>query len=98
MKKFHAALSLSSFLAIAGAVSLTPTISSAQPVAETTYVACNSFGDCWRVHRLYAYGEAAPIIYHDSAWYDAHLHDTNVHWLADPAAGLRHYQPDGGGG
>ena len=60
---------------------MAPTISSA---ATDTYVACNREGDCWRTHRLYAYGKDRPIIYHDSAWYAAHERDEHVHWLADP--------------
>ena len=51
--------------------------SMAQP-AGVSYVACNQFGDCWRVHREYAYGEEAPITYYNSDWYAAHEHDEHV--------------------
>src|SRR5437762_14210410 len=81
--RFHAALKLSSFLAIAGATLMSPTISSAVMV-DRSYVACNQYGECWRVHRMYAYGEAAPITYYNSDWYVAHQNDVNVHWVADP--------------
>ena len=53
MKKLHTVLGLSSILAVAGAILMAPTISSAQ-TAERTYVACNHEGDCWRVHKMYA--------------------------------------------
>src|SRR4051812_11823626 len=80
MKKFHTALGLSSFLAIAGATLMVPTVASAQPAADS-YVACNGYGDCWRVHHVYAYGEAAPIRYYNADWYDAHRADEHVHWV-----------------
>ena len=81
MKKFHTALALGSLLAVAGAMA--PTASSAQTV-DRSYVACNAGGECWRVHHIYAYGEAAPIRYYNSDWYDAHHTDANVHWVAIP--------------
>ena len=90
MRKFHTALGLSSFLAIAGAALLAPTVSNAQPV-ETTYVACNQAGDCWRVHKMYAYGEEAPITYYNSDWYDAHHADAHIHWRDDPADDRGYY-------
>lgn len=83
MRKFHTALGMSSFLAIAGATLLIPTISSAD-VVERSYVACNQFGECWRVHKMYAYGKEEPITYYNSDWYAAHQADVNVHWVADP--------------
>jgi len=82
MKKFHAALGLSSILAVAGAVSMVPTVSSADTVY--TYVACNQYGECWRVHHVYAYGKEYPITYYNSDWYAAHQNDVNVHWVSDP--------------
>lgn len=89
MRKFHAALGLGSFLAIAGATLMAPTIASADP--EGTYVACNQTGDCWRVHKMYAYGADRPIIYHDSEWYDAHRSDEHVHWRDDPSDDRGYY-------
>ena len=67
--------------------------SAADPV-EQTYVACNQFGDCWRVHERYAYGPDAPIIYYTSDWYAAHQNDPNVHWLPDPANDKGYYLQD----
>jgi hypothetical protein len=73
---------------------IAPTISSAQPASET-YVACNRDGECWRVHRLYAYGEDAPITYHNSDWYETHRSDQHVRWLSDPADDRGYYEQDG---
>jgi hypothetical protein len=94
MRKFHAALGLSSFLALAGATLMLPTAASAQAV-ESTYVACNQSGACWRVHKIYAYGETAPITYHNYDWYTAHERDTNIRWLADPSDDRGYYEVDG---
>ena len=95
MSKFSAALGLSSLLTVAGAVSLAPTNSTAQPVAEKTYVACNQYGACWRVHELYAYGETTPIRYYNSDWYAAHQSDPQIRWLPDPASGPGYYDRAG---
>lgn len=94
MRKFHTALGLTSLLAIAGATLIAPTVSSAETV-EKTYVACNQDGDCWRVHKIYAYGADAPITYHNSDWYDAHMHDEHVRWLADPDDDRGYYGREG---
>lgn len=88
MRKFHTALGLSSFLAIAASMASTP---SSAVTVDRTYVACNQFGECWRVHRMYAYGEATPIHYYSSDWYAAHQNDVNVHWVADPADDRGYY-------
>jgi hypothetical protein len=93
MRKFHPALGLSSFLALAGVALMVPTVSSAQPMGS--YVACNQFGDCWRVHHAYAYGPDAPITYYNDDWYAAHQSDAQVHWLADPADDRGYYERDG---
>src|SRR4051812_31250469 len=94
MRRFHTALGLSSVLAIAGATLMAPTISSAQTV-ESSYVACNSYGACWRVKRGYAYGADRPITYRNYDWYVAHQNDQNVRWLADPADDRGYYEEDG---
>lgn len=94
MRKLHTALGLSYFLAIAGASAMVPTITSADTVTRG-YVACNQSGQCWRVGRTYAYGEAAPITYHKSDWYAAHQNDPNVHWMSDPSNDRGYYQQDG---
>lgn len=94
MKTLTAAFALSSVLAAAlGVSSMAPTVAKADTVE--TYVACNQYGDCWRVHRRYAYGPDAPIIYYNSDWYDAHQNDEHVHWLADPDNDRGYYDQDG---
>jgi len=89
MGKFHTALKLSSFLAIAGAALMAPTVSSA--AVSETYVACNQYGSCWRVHEVYAYGASAPITYYNSDWYAAHQRDEHIRWLEDRPASDRGY-------
>lgn len=93
MRRFHTALGLSSFLAIAATALIVPTISSAQTV-DSTYVACNQDGACWRVHKVYAYGEERPITYYNSDWYAAHQRDEHVRWLDDPADDRGYYDRD----
>jgi len=92
MKLLTTAFALSSFLAAIGGSSITPTVANADTV---TYVACNQYGDCWRVHKRYAYGPDAPITYYHSDWYDAHQTDERVHWLADPANDRGYYDREG---
>jgi hypothetical protein len=89
MRKFHTALGLSSFLAIAGAALMVPTVSSAQTV-ENSYVACNSYGDCWRTSRIYAYGPDVPITYYryraDPPGPGPGYYDRAGTWHPDPGA------------
>ncbi len=92
MKKLHTALGMSSFLAIAAMGLMAPTAANAQ---SDSYVACNQFGDCWRVHHEYAYGADAPITYYHSDYYDAHMHDEHIHWRSDPADDRGYYDRDG---
>ncbi len=94
MKILATAFGLSSVLAIMGGSSMVPAVASADTV-ERTYVACNQYGDCWRVHQRYAYGPDAPITYYNSDWYDAHQNDANVHWRADPDNDRGYYERDG---
>jgi len=93
MRKFPTALGLGSFLAIAGATLIVPTISSAQ-TAQSSYVACNQYGECWRVHQRYAYGADAPITYYNSDYYSAHQSDEHVHWASDPTDDRGYYDRD----
>ena len=90
MRRFHTVLGLSSLLAIAGASLIAPTMSSAQTV-DRTYVACNQYGACWRVHQLYAYGAEVPITYHSADWYDAHRSDAQIRWVPDPTDDRGYY-------
>ena len=93
MKILTTALGLTSFLALMGGSAMMPTVASAD--SGDRYVACNQDGDCWRVHRRYAYGPDAPITYYKSDWYDAHHGDEHVHWLADPDNDRGYYMHDG---
>lgn len=94
MKTFTAAFALSSLVTL-GVGSMAPTVSTARTVVERSYVACNQYGDCWRVHQRYAYGPSAPITYYHSDWYDAHRTDAHVHWLADPRNDRGYYDQGG---
>ena len=87
MRRFHTALGLGSFLAIAGAGLMAPT-AKAQPV-ESSYVACNQYGDCWRTNRMYAYGPEAPVTYyrfHSDPVDGPGYYDRDGRWHADPGA------------
>jgi len=94
MRIFNAALGLGSYLAIIGVSSLSPVTASADAVTNT-YVACNRYDECWRVHQKYAYPADQHISIHDSAWYDAHQSDSRWHWQSDPADDRGWYEQDG---
>jgi len=94
MKVLTTAFALSSLIATMGVGSMIPTAAKADSV-EQTYVACNQFGDCWRVHKRYAYGPDAPITYYNSDWYDTHRTDEHVHWLSDPDNDRGYYDRGG---
>jgi hypothetical protein len=94
MKILSTAFALSSLVAAIGGSAMTPTAANADS-PERTYVACNQFGDCWRVHQRYAYGPDAPITYYNSDWYDAHHGDEHVHWRSDPETDRGYYEQDG---
>ena len=86
--KFNTVLGLSSFIAVAGAALLAPTAASAQTV-ESSYVACNQYGDCWRTTKLYAYGESAPVTYyrfHPDPVDGPGYYDRDGRWHPDPGA------------
>ena len=92
MKILTAAFAMSSVLTL-GAGAMVPAAASAQ--TSRTYVACNTFGDCWRVHERYAYGEAAPITYYNADYYDTHKDDPKIHWRADPDNDRGYYTREG---
>ena len=94
MRILNAALGLTSCLALLGGASAIPTAASADTVVKT-YVACNQYGDCWRVRDRYAYGADAPITYYNSDWYDAHRADEHIHWRSDPDNDRGYYDRDG---
>jgi hypothetical protein len=94
MKIRSTALGLSSLLAIVGAGSILPTVTSAETV-ERTYVACNQYDECWRVHQRYNYPSEQRIVYHNGDWYDSHHGDEHVRWLNDPSDDRGWYEQDG---
>ena len=93
MRILKAALGLGSYLAVIGGGSLVATTVAADTVS-TTYVACNQYNECWRVHHRYAYPADQEITIHDSDWYDAHQQDTHWRWLSDPADDRGWYDRD----
>ena len=95
MKILPTLLGLSSFLAVASGSAMLPTVASAETVVDRSYVACNQYDECWRVHHRYAYGANTPITYYNSDWYDAHHADEHVHWLSDPRNDRGYYDRDG---
>ena len=90
MSNFRKALGIGSILAAAAAASMTPTMAPAKTAAKM-YVACNQYGDCWRVRQVYAYGEKVPIRYYNADWYEAHRSDANIRWLDDPVDDRGYY-------
>ena len=94
MKIVKSALALSVAAASLGGAAVVPSVSTAQTV-EQSYVACNQYGDCWRVHKRYAYGPSAPITYYNSDWYESHRNDEHVHWRADPDTDQGYYEQGG---
>ena len=68
MSKFKSALVKGALIAsvAAGAIVATTTTASA-------YVACNRFGECWRVADRYPnYPLALGVVIHDDAWWAGH--------------------------
>ena len=92
MRIFTAALGLGSYLAVVSGGALVATPAAAQP-DSTTYVACNQYNECWRVHHRYAYPGDQVITMHDSGGSDAHRGDAR--WLNDPADDRGWYDRDG---
>ncbi|MDQ2762193.1 MAG: hypothetical protein M3Y22_01445, partial [Pseudomonadota bacterium] len=57
----------------------------ASSAAAASYVVCNRYDECWRVHEKYTFYPADErVVYHDDAWYAQHQHDAHWRWLADP--------------
>jgi hypothetical protein len=71
-----------------------PATASADTVTKT-YVACNQYNECWRVHEKYAYPSEQRIVVHEGDWYEAHQGDQQVRWLSDPADDRGWYVQDG---
>lgn len=65
----NSALARSALIAAAAVATLAATATAAQ-----ADVACNRWGDCWRVRDHLAYPAGVGVIYHDDAWAAAHPH------------------------
>ena len=64
--------------------------------AVNSYVVCNAYNECWRVHEHYTtYPADQQIVYHDDAWWAAHHNDTTWRFEADPADDHGYYDKDG---
>ena len=64
--------------------------------AANSYVVCNAYNECWRVHERYTtYPSDQRVIYHDDAWWGANQHDTQWHFEADPTDDHGFYDKDG---
>ena len=85
-------LGLTSSLAFLGGMSVAPAISTA--ATTDTYVACNQYDQCWRVHTRYSFN-GEKIVYHEANWYDSHRADEHVRWVNDPTDDRGYYMSDG---
>jgi hypothetical protein len=64
--------------------------------AANSYVVCNAYNECWRVHARYTtYPSDLHIVFHDDAWWGAHQHDTQWRFQADPTDDHGWYDKDG---
>jgi len=93
MRISKSAVVKSALIAAVGAAALAATGAGA---ATSTYVVCNRWDECWRVHERYTtYPADARIVWHDDAWYSAHQRDARWHWLKDPDDDHGWYDKDG---
>jgi len=92
MRISTAVLGLGSYLAVIGGGSLIAAPAVAEPA---TYVACNQYNECWRVHHRYAYPSDQVITVHDGEWYEAHQQDAQWRWLNDPSDDRGWYDREG---
>jgi hypothetical protein len=77
MKTLHKALAAGALIGslAAGALALSATSASAD-------VACNRYGECWRVTQRYTtYPSNLRVTFHDDAWREAHRR--HYHWRHD---------------
>jgi len=91
MRRFSAAIGLVSYLAVAAGSSVIATPAAAD--TGPSYIACNQYNECWRVHHRYTYSSDQAITYHEGDWYDAHQQDAR--WMSDPADDRGWYDQDG---
>jgi hypothetical protein len=60
---------------LAGAAALAATL-----IPASAYVACNRYGDCWRVHEKYDYRPAWGISVYDDKWRWAERDNNRYRW------------------
>lgn len=80
-------MSISKSFLIGGAAALISLAGLARVAsAETrTYVVCNTYSECWRVHKHYSdYPADMHVTWHDDAWWAAHQNDAKWHFEVDP--------------
>ena len=82
------ALGVTSSLSLLSGVSVAPVIAHADTV-EKTYVACNAYDQCWKVHKTYSFN-GEKIVYHDGNWTS-----DRVKWVPDPADDRGYYTREG---
>ncbi len=52
--------------------------------AASADVACNRYGECWKVKDHYAnYPAELGVVFHDDAWYATNRHDRHWHFRHD---------------
>jgi hypothetical protein len=94
MRSSKTALMTGLIVSTASAVALIASSAAADP--HSTYVVCNRYDECWKVHEKYTrYPAAEGIVIRDSDWYATHEHDAHVRWLSDPANDAGYYDRDG---
>jgi hypothetical protein len=79
MNTFKKTLATGALLAslAGGAVAFSATSASA-------YVACNRYGECWRVRERYTtYPNTLGMVFYDDAWWQQHRHNHHYHWRKD---------------
>lgn len=95
MKFRTSAIGLTSLFAMVSGCATVPPPASSVAAVDQSYIACNQYNQCWRVHRRYAYGDVAPITYYNSDWYEAHQSDAQIRWLPDPQDDRGYYDREG---
>ena len=81
-------LGLTSSLSLLAGVSIAPVMAHADTV-EKTYVACNAYDQCWKVHKTYSFN-GEKIVYHDAGYTNE-----RVKWVNDPTDDRGYYMRDG---
>jgi hypothetical protein len=93
MKPYRSSLISSALIGVFATVSIAASTAKAD---STTYVVCNRWNECWRVHEHYTtYPSDARIVFRDEAWWQQHEHDSQWRELPDPSDDHGWYDRDG---